>query len=505
MTEAAEPDPLEVALARSVADPAAALRALETLEAQDHLIDFARLVWHVLEPGRTFTPGWAISAICEHLEAVSAGQIRRLLINVPPGCMKSLATSVLWPAWEWGPRNHPELRYVCASYSEALTVRDNRRCRSLITSAPYQARWGSRFRLSPDQAAKIRFDTDRTGFKIATSVTGMGTGERGDRFIVDDPHNVREGESEARREAALQWFTEVVPTRIVDPDRSAIVVIMQRVHERDVSGLIVAKELGYDHLCLPMEHEPDRTCRTRIGFADPRTAPGELLWPERFTREYLERDLKPALSAWGGSYAVAGQLQQRPVPRGGGMFRRDDFHLVDPPTDVAGWSWCRGWDLAATRDGHGAYTVGVKLARTPAGRIVVADVRRIRGSPGEVRKLILDTARSDGHGVQQSIPQDPGQAGVVQREDLAVLLQGYDVHFSPETGSKEDRARPLAAQAEAGMLDVVRAPWNDALVAEACSFPMGEHKDQVDAASRAFARVAERRAGLLSTSPVRFF
>lgn len=494
------PDSIEHLVARAVADPAAARDLLDELGAERSLRSFIRLLWPVLEPGRKFIDGWVIGAICEHLEAISKGQITRLLINVPPGCMKSLSLA-FWPAWEWGPQNRPDLRYVCASYSEALTIRDNRKCRALIQSERYQRAWGNRFQISAEQDAKVRFDTNRTGFKLATSVQGLGTGERGDRFMIDDPHNVREGESELKRATALQWFTEVVPTRLNDAKKSAIIIIMQRVHERDISGLILSKDLGYDHLCLPMEYEPGHPnlSKTTLAFKDPRQVPGELLWPERFPEDQLTKD-KKVLSSWGGTYAVAGQFQQRPTPRGGGMFQRKDFKLVDSSPGPEA-SRCRGWDLAATKDGHGAFTVGVLMARTLEGRIVVEDVIRLRGSPGEVRRAIAGAAMTDGLNVEQSLPQDPGQAGKAQVDDFATLLMGYIVHFSPESGSKEDRARPLAAQCEAGKVDLVRAAWNDDYVNELASFPMGEFKDQVDASSRAFTRLAGRRIEDASSMP----
>ena len=287
MTTKASAANREATLGKALADPRAALLELDKIEAEESLINFIRLLWPVLEPGRQFVDGWAVHAICEHLEAVTKGDIRRLLINVPPGCMKSLTTNVFWPAWEWGPRNKPESRYVCASYSGDLTVRDNRRCRALVRSELYHQLWGDRFQIVAEQDAKVRFDTDATGFKIATSVGGLGTGELGARFIIDEPHNIKETESDAKREVALQWFNEVVPTRISDAEVSAIVIIMQRVHERDISGLIIAKELGYEHLCLPMEYEEERKCMTSIGFKNPRTTDGELLWPERFLSKFL--------------------------------------------------------------------------------------------------------------------------------------------------------------------------------------------------------------------------
>lgn len=481
-------------VARALANKTLALQELDRLDCEETLLEFVKRGWHALEPSTPFVPGWAVSAICDHLQAVSDGQIKRLLINIPPGCTKSMTTNVFWPAWEWGPRHQPNLRYISASYAGELSVRDNLRCRDLILSEWYQMHWGARFKFKGDQNAKIRYENSFAGWRFASSVGANLTGHRADRIIVDDPHSVQKVESEKDRDSALRWFAETLPTRLNNMDESAIVVIMQRVHERDVSGLILAKEMGYDHLMLPMEFEPDHPnlSKTALNFVDPRTALGDLLWPERFSREAVDH-LKNQFRAWGGTYAEAGQLQQRPTPRGGGMFQRKDFTYVDQAPREGVIRRVRGWDLAATKDGHGAYTASVKMSRSADGKIFIEDVTRGRWGPNEVRQAIQSTAQSDGRSVAQDLPQDPGQAGKAQKSDLATYLVGYDCRFSPESGSKEDRARPLAAQAEAGNIYLVRAPWNDAFVAEATMFPNGEFKDQIDAASRAFAQIIARK------------
>jgi len=422
---------------------------LATLQAEVRLRDYIPIVWPVLEPGRQFVSGYAVDAICDHLQAVSEGHIQKLLINVPPGCMKSLTTCVLWPSWEWGPRNQGHLRYVCASYSDALTIRDNRKTRLVIQSDEYQERWGHRYELTGDQNAKQKFENDKRGFKIATSVGGLGTGERGDRLIIDDPHNIKDGESEAKRETTRAWFTETMSTRVNDPGVSAFVVIMQRVHERDVSGLIIAEQMGYDHLMLPMDFEAERRCYMRVDASnlikdepvsetvevfynpthhvwqeeqhlpvatdgkplhdiqslksammhpvDQRQEQGELLWPERFPRSYVEDDLKPALRAWGGGYAEAGQLQQSPIPRGGGMFQRGDFQFIEPnEVDALKGRKCRGWDLAASDGQTAAYTAGVKGMIDGEGRLIILDVVRDHQLPGVVKKMIKTCGETDG-------------------------------------------------------------------------------------------------------------
>jgi predicted phage terminase large subunit-like protein len=487
-----------------MANPDEALDELERLDAEESLLNFIRLMWSVIEPGRQFVYGWAVEAICEHLTAVSKGQIRKLLINVPPGCMKSLTTCVFWPAWEWGPFNRPDLRYVCASYSADLTIRDNRRCRQLMQSEVYQRLWGDRFKFATDQDAKVKFENDKRGFKIATSVGGAVVGERGDRFIVDDPHNIKEAESDTVRDAALQWFTEIVPTRTTDPDKAAFIVIMQRVHDRDVSGLIIAEDMGYEVLCLPMEYEADHPTTKKysfssIGFKDPRKEEGELLWKERFSAKVVE-ELKTSLRAWGGSYAEAGQLQQRPAPRGGGMFKKSYFQVVPSMARMSAslLNRVRAWDLAGSEGRRSAYTVGCLISRWQLQNlrkvVCIEDIVRKRLEPHGVDKLIIDTAESDGRRVRISLPQDPGQAGKAQKSHIAQLLEGFDVHFSPESGSKEDRAAPLAAQGGAGNLYLIEADWNEAFIKEALVFPAGEFKDQIDASSRGYHELLKKRA-----------
>ena len=163
-----------------------------------------RQAWHVIEPSTPFVPGWHIDAIIEHLEAVTRGQIRNLLINVPPRHMKSLLVSVFWPAWEW--IQHPERRWLYSSYAASLSIRDSVKCRRLIESPWYQSRWGDRFALTSDQNTKTRFDNNRSGYRIATSVGGAVTGEGGDRIVCDDPHNVDEVESDSVRKATIDWW-----------------------------------------------------------------------------------------------------------------------------------------------------------------------------------------------------------------------------------------------------------------------------------------------------------
>jgi hypothetical protein len=323
------------------------------------LLNFVRHFWHALEPKtRSMVEGWPLEAICNHLEALTFGDIHsnRLLINVPPGFMKSLLTDVFWPAWEWGPCNMPYLRYVAFSYSDTLTTRDNNKMVRLIQSPGYQQLWGDRFKMV--KTGERRIENDQTGYKIATSVGGVSTGERGDRVILDDPHNVIKAESDLERGKTVRFVRESMSNRLND-ERSAIVIIMQRLHEGDVSGDILAREADYCHLMIPMHFDPlrypasadgestedpetgEQYTGNEIGWIDPRASneDGEALSP----RELAAND---GLLAWEarfparrvkefeyelGQYAFAGQYQQSPTPRKGGIFKREYWQPYIPP------------------------------------------------------------------------------------------------------------------------------------------------------------------------------
>lgn len=445
---------------------------------------FIMRAWSVLEPNQPYTHGWHIDALAEHLEAVSNNQITRLFIAIPPGCMKSLMVGVFWPAWEWGPRGFPSYRYLGTSHSLGLAVRDNMRARRLITSEWYQERWGGQVTISQDQNEKLKYENTETGFRQAMAFTGL-TGSRGDRVLMDDVMSVKDASSPAVRLSITETFLEAVPTRLNNPDKSAIVNIQQRLHPEDTIGISISKELGYEALVLPMEYEVDTKCTTSIGFKDPRKHENELLFPGRFPREVVD-DLKKSL----GSFATASQLQQRPVPRGGGMLHRDWFEVVETaPVNV---QWVRGWDLAATEAKHGqdpAYTAGVKVGVDTKGTYFIGHSIRGQLSAGKVEALIKNTATQDGYSVTQDLPQDPGQAGKAQVRTLVKLLAGFIVKYGTESGSKELRAEPFAAQAEAGNVKLIRGSWNEAYLAEAELFPNGKFKDQIDATSRGFTRL----------------
>ena len=213
------------------------LQAIETELASRSLSEFVEQTWPIVEPGKEFIPNWHIAAIAEHLEAVTRGEIKCLLINVPFRFMKSTLVSVMWPAWVW--IRQPSHQWLCGSYAAKLAIRDNLRMRRLIESPWYRARWGERFELTSDQNQKVRFENNRNGYRIAFGMDGGVMGDGGDVVVIDDPHDRNQAHSDAERKTALTTFDEAVVTRLNRPADSAIVIIMQRLHEEDLSGHVL--------------------------------------------------------------------------------------------------------------------------------------------------------------------------------------------------------------------------------------------------------------------------
>ncbi|MCF1502183.1 phage terminase large subunit [Afifella sp. H1R] len=444
---------------------------------------FVGEAWSVLEPNAAFVGNWHIDAICEHLEAITGGQLNRLLINISPGSSKSLLTSVFWQAWEWGPMGLASLRHLTTSFNDGPVKRDTRKTRDLILSDWYRQLWPE---VDLVRTGETSFANSATGTREGVAF-GSLTSQRADRLVIDDPHSTETAESPAERERTTRKFREGAQNRLNDQQRSAIVVIMQRLHSDDVSGVIERYGMDYERLMIPMEFEPERHCRTSIGWSDPRRTDGELMDPVRVPRAEVER-LKRDM----GSYAWAGQYQQRPMPREGGMFKRQWFEGKIIQAAPQGTVWVRHWDLAATNKVNAARTAGVKLGKTPDGRFVVGHVVLEQEEGPVVRRLIRATAESDGFDVEISLPQDPGQAGKVQKSDMIAMLAGFSVHAEREGGNKETRAEPFSVQCEAGNVYLVAGTWNQGYIDELCLFPGGSFKDQVDASAGAFARLIMR-------------
>jgi predicted phage terminase large subunit-like protein len=295
---------------------------------------FLRGAIRQVEPSIAYHDNWHISAVTEHLEAVTRGEIKRLIVNVPPRSLKTSIASIIWPSWVWAQSRKtslsgPGVQFLCGSHGKDLSFQSANKMRRLVEGRWYQPIWGDRFKLLDDQNTKQRYETDKGGARVSVSVESGLLGFGGQIIIIDDPHDTGEGkiESEADRNRVINWWREISTTRLNDPKTSAIVVIMQRLHQLDVTGFIMENDIDgdYDWLMLPMRHDPARHCVTSIGWEDPRTEDGELLHPDRLGEKEvarMERELGP--------YMAAGRLQQNPQVKGGGIIKRD-FWRPWPP------------------------------------------------------------------------------------------------------------------------------------------------------------------------------
>jgi len=275
---------------------------------------FIKTFWKVVEPKRDYQHNWHIDALCEHLQAVRDGKIKNLIIMIPPGHMKSLTVAVFFPAWIW--IEEADKRFIFSSYSQPLSTRDSIKCRQLIESTQYQQMFNPKWELADDQNQKTRFNTTDSGFRIASSVDGVSTGERGDYLVVDDPLKAVDAESENARENVITWWDGAMSSRDGDPKNTHRIIIMQRLHEEDLAGHC-EKSGDYVVLRLPAEYDSheaelnEKKNPNPIGWKDPRKVDGELLWPERFTRASRQRKKNFGLNGLFGPTTTKANAQRR--------------------------------------------------------------------------------------------------------------------------------------------------------------------------------------------------
>lgn len=443
-----------------------------------------RQSWHIVEPGAPLVWNWHIDAVCQHLQAVTDGRIKRLIINIPPGHMKSLLVSVFWPAWEW--IDQPHLRTLFSSYAMDLAIRDSMRCRDLVQSDWYirsfDWRWrvkDSHWRLRDDQNAKSYFENDQKGFRFSMSVGGRATGFRGNKIVVDDPLNAKEMHSSAARKECLFWWDKVMPTRLNDPRTGAKVIIMQRLHEEDLTGHLLRRG-GYEHLCLPTEFDPARASSTCIGWSDPRTVPGELLFPEMFNRVVVE-GLKVDL----GSDGYAGQHGQLPSPAEGGLFKRDwwRYYKVAPAEFD---EMLQSWDMTFKDTDGSDFVVGQVWGRKGASKYLLDQVRDRMGFSATCQAVVNLSAKWP-NAVAKLIEDKANGPAVI--DALSKKVSGL-IAVEPQ-GGKLARAYAAQPEAEAGNVylpDPSIAPWINDWVEEFAAFPNGLNDDQVDGYSQMSAR-----------------
>ena len=453
-----------------------ALRELTKRNMEKSLSLFAQHCWHIVEPATPYKHGWHIDAICEHLEAVTDGRIRNLVINMPPRHMKSMLVCVFWPCWVWATK--PESRWLYSSYAQSLSIRDSLKCRRIVESRWYRDNW-PHVKLNLDQNQKARFENTHTGYRVSTSVVGSATGEGGDFIVCDDPHKVGDVPSERIREQVVNWWNEEMSTRGNDPKRVAKVIVAQRVHENDLCGYVL-QQGGYEHLCLAAEFDGHRS-KTALGWKDPRKNEGDLLWSDRFGRDELD-ELKKRL----GAYAAAAQLQQRPAPAGGGLFREDWWQFWDEfPASMD--EIIQSWDMAFKGTKKGSFVVCQVWGRVGADFYLLDQLRKRMTFPQTISAFKEMYARWP---MTQAILVEDKANGPAIIDTLKGSIPGI-IPVQPD-GSKIARASAISALIEAGDVKIPNPkhyPWVVDFLRECGSFPVGPNDDQVDAMSQALERM----------------
>jgi len=494
--------PRQQALMSALQNPNAVIRELNNRS----LYHFLQHFWPIVSP-HTFQPNWHIEYLCGELEKIAQRVANRqsrlydLVINVPPGSTKTITCSIMLPAWCW--TKWFSMRFICASYSSALSMESAEYCRDLIRSNQFQELYPE-IDIKEDKDTKSNFKIIKRiggvpgrvkqsltgGSRYSTSVGGTLTGFHGDILIVDDPLNPTQAVSDVQLENANRWCEQTLSTRKTDKAITPTIYIMQRLHQDDPSGHLLAKQKeNIRHICLPGEI---RNYGKQLNPPElKKFYKNEMLDPNRLSWKVLE-DLEADL----GQYGYAGQIGQDPTPPGGGMFKVDHFIItsnVPKPNEII--QTVRYWDKAGT-DKAGAYTAGVKMSKLTGGRYFVWDLKRGRWASHERESIIRSVAESDGIDVEVFVEQEPGSGGKESAEGTIRNLDGFVIRADKPTGSegnKVRRADPYSVQVNNGAFQLLKGDWNHDFIEEHRFFPYSTYKDQVDCSSGAYNKLVGKK------------
>jgi predicted phage terminase large subunit-like protein len=425
--------------------------------------------------GREFLPNWHIRLIAEYLEACRTGTIRRLIINMPPRALKSLCVSVAWPAFLLG--HNPTSRIIAASYAQGLSLKLSLDSRHLLGTDWYRLLF-PHTRLAKDQNTKGKFLTTGRGFRLATSTGGTLTGEGGDYLIVDDPQNPSQAMSTRKRQLAAEWFDHTFASRLDDKQKGVMVLVMQRLHEEDLSGYLLAKG-GWEHLCLPAIAPAPQLYS--IGSYRYERGEGELLHPAREDAALLARAQQEL-----GAYAFAAQYQQAPyLPEGGMIQRRWLSRYEARPTSFR--RIVQSWDTAIKGGSHHDASACITLGEAEGGYYLLEALAFQLEFPALKQAVLSQAGRwqpdavlvedaASGQSLLQELRTVPAEPGKPPLPLVAIRPKG----------DKISRVARITALMEAGLLHLPRqAEWLAECEAELLAFPHGRHDDRVDALTQA--------------------
>jgi predicted phage terminase large subunit-like protein len=447
----------------------------------------------VLEEGTKFADSWYFGAVCEHAEAILSGQLRRLVVTQPPGTLKSLTWNVFFPAWTW--IEFPQVRFLIAGHDQTNASENAVKCRNLIKSGWYQNSFAPDWRLAGDQDAKLFYQNTRGGHRMSLSVGGSPAGKKGHVLIVDDLHDPVTVHSEAQRRADKEWFRLGFSDRMMNFKTAALVVIGHRLRKDDLEGDLL--EEGWPELRLPEElREAKRklfpvACELEEGAPktdrDPREE-GDWLRPERFGPNE-----KKGVIEIGGELAYTAKHEQEPQDRKGQMFDPGKVKIVPgwPTGTVSVWYW----DTAASEEESACDSCGVHIGKKPDGTFIILEVISGRFGPTERNNHMRNNALASMHlpGLRMKRlywEKGTSDSGLERDRILARHLAGIPCAADRAKGPKVERAEGLAAQWAAGNVELLDGPWNRFYLGRMADFPLTRHKDQTDASSGGFNKLA---------------
>jgi len=461
------------------AEKLAAARLLIARACRDQFMPFLRLSFDTVAAGATFRPNWHIEAIAYQLERVARGEIRRLIITMPPRSLKSICASVAFPAWLLG--IDPRLRIICVSYAQELANSLARDCMVVMTSNWYAGVF-PKTNIRQGQAATADFATTQHGFRLATSVGGTLTGRGGDIIIIDDPLKPQDAMSEVQRAKTNAWYDTTLLSRLNEKTKGSIVFVTQRLHPEDLVGHVQGSD-DWEILNLPAIAEedeeivigPDKKHYRRVG---------DLLQPAREPQDILD-----SLKAQMGSFAFSAQYQQNPVPADGEMIKWSWLRTYQaPPERQSGDRIVHSWDTAMKGTETADYSVcTVWLVR--GDEYYVLEVIREKLDYPALKKRVIALRERD---KPVNILIEDNGSGTSLIQDLR-SMRIATIPIAPE-GDKVTRMYARCAAPEAGkVLLPERAAWLDDFKTELLQFPHGRHDDQVDSLSQALAWIEEGR------------
>jgi predicted phage terminase large subunit-like protein len=452
---------------------------------RDDFVSFIRKCFEILSPGTSFQANWHISALAYRLEQVRLGKIKRLIINMPPRSLKSIVSSVAFPAYILG--HEPALRIIAVSYGADLAVKHANDFRAVVESTWYRGvfPW---MRISGAKNTEFEVLTTRQGYRLATSVDGTLTGRRGDIVIIDDPLKPSDALSDSKRERVNDWFSNTLLSRLDDKQTGAIVIVMQRLHMDDLTGRLSRASNDWTLLSLSAIAEQDETIP--IGpEEDHFRRVGELLHPEREPISVLD-----SIRSQLGSDTFAAQFQQAPIPPGGAMIKRHWIRAYDR-LPIHDWKSrvFQSWDTASKEGGQNDYSVGTTWL-CHENKYYLIDLMRGRFDYPTLKSRAILYAKV--HKPTKILIEDTGVGTAL----IAELK--HDGFYAIAVKLERDKVTRMSIQSgkfESGaVLFPEKASWLADLESELFSFPNGRHDDQVDSVSQALAHFASGYDATLS-------